>query len=229
MYSDPVSTWGVVALKSAHSAKSRLKEVLCDSDRRELFFIMARTVIIALRDTPTIDRVLVVTACGEVERFATELGAEVLRQSEDHGTAAAFAYAVANLCADAAANQPMRLLMINGDLPLLAPVVLSKLLTQLQTDGGVCVVPDRKRVGTNALLCSPRNAIPPCFGIGSFDRHLSIARERRVAVRILESEALSLDIDGADDLMLLRTHLSKSSGTGDHAELRTWMSERVRC
>ena len=196
------STWAVVALKSPDTAKSRLRPLLGDADRRNLYFIMARKVLNALKATPGIERVLVVTSCAEVDRFAAQLDVQVIRQSVDQGTAAAFSHAVMVLLDVARRKQPQRLLMIAGDLPLVSADAISLLLTQ-SADAAISIVPDRQQVGTNALLCSPPDAIPPCFGEDSFRRHLAAASARGITARVIESPALSLDIDVADDLTLL--------------------------
>jgi 2-phospho-L-lactate guanylyltransferase len=130
----------------------------------------------------------------------------VIHQAEDKGTAAAFAHAVGVLLDTARRRRPRQLLMIAGDLPLVSPALLSTLVRQCAGSDGVSILPDRKRIGTNALFCSPPDAIPPCFGKDSFSRHLSAARERGIPVLVMESEPLSLDIDVAEDLALLRMH-----------------------
>ncbi len=201
------SLWAVVALKSPETAKSRLRRLLSDAERRDLYFIMARKVIGALQATPGIDKVMVVTTGVEVEHFATQLGAEVIRQTRDKGTAAAFAHAVETLAARAPGDRPGSLLMIPGDLPLISVEAMTLLVNQANGRHGISIVPDRKRVGTNALLCSPPNAIPPCFGSASFEKHLAVAAAAGVTVQVHESESLSLDIDVADDLALLGAHL----------------------
>lgn len=89
--------------------------------------------------------------------------------------------------------------MLAGDLPLITAGELSRLIASLDGQNGIAIAPDRWHVGTNALFCSPPNAIPPCFGPGSFQRHLTAARENRVAAHVLDSEALSLDIDTPED------------------------------
>jgi len=202
-------TWSVVALKSPDTAKSRLRALLSETERRALYFFMVRKVLGALRATPGIDRVFVVTACDEVDRFAIRLGVEVIREAQETGTAAAFARAIDAL---AHMGRPARLLMIAGDLPLITPAALSPLVNQSLVTGGVCIVPDRKRSGTNALLCSPWDAVLPCFGADSFRRHLAAARTKDIAVQVFESESLSLDIDVVDDLILLSRLSSFSPG-----------------
>ena len=56
------STWALVPLKSPDRAKSRLAGVLSPVQRTTLFFALAERVIHALRGTPGIDNVVVVTA-----------------------------------------------------------------------------------------------------------------------------------------------------------------------
>jgi 2-phospho-L-lactate/phosphoenolpyruvate guanylyltransferase len=210
----------VVALKSPDGAKSGLRRGLCDSDRRELHFIMARRVLDALKQTPAIGRVFVVPACKQVERFARQLGAEVIHQREGGGTASAFSHEAACVYSAASKPRPARLLMIAGDLPLLSPHELSLLIDRSRGQKEIVIVPDRKRLGTNALLCSPPDAIAPCFGAGSFRRHAAAARQSGVAVRMLESEALSLDIDVVEDLALLRAHLCGVADSAGDCALR---------
>jgi len=162
---------------------------------------MAQRVLRALTAVPAITAVSVVTACEEVGRFAAGMGAAVIHQDEDGGTAAAFAHAVATL---RRGGLPARTLMIAGDLPLIAASDLMSLANRQTVNPGVLIVPDRKRIGTNALLCSPPDAIEPRFGAESFQGHVSAARAAGVPYQVVESPALSLDIDVADDLELLR-------------------------
>lgn len=195
--------WAVVPLKSPDEAKSRLATVLSTVQRRQLFFALAERVIRALHATPGIEVVAVVTASAEVATFARSLHAEVIRHAVDFGTASAFASAVRHL-------QPLhleRLLMIAGDLPLVSPTALQQLIALADTQPGVAsvvIVPDRHGLGTNALLCTPPEVIAPCFGGDSFRQHLRVAELAGVPARVLESEALALDLDVAADLEYLR-------------------------
>ena len=58
--------------------------------------------------------------------------------------------------------------------------------------------------GTNALLCVPPDVLAPCFGEQSFQRHLAAARAANLHARILEIDALALDLDEPADLEELR-------------------------
>lgn len=192
--------WAIVPLKSPQAAKSRLSGVLSADARRSLFFELAQRVIDALHATPGITRVAVVTASEEVEPFARRLGAEVLRQPRDDGTASAFAFAIEQLRPRALD----RVLMIAADLPLVTPASLRRLVAAADAGAAIVLAPDRERVGTNAMLCAPPDAIAPCFGVDSFPRHLAAAEAKGLSAWVLQLDELSLDLDVAADLDHLR-------------------------
>jgi 2-phospho-L-lactate/phosphoenolpyruvate guanylyltransferase len=193
--------WAVVPLKSPDVAKSRLNGALGAAGRRELFFVMARQVIGALLDTSRLEYVAVVTASAEVAGFAQSLGASVIWEEREAGTAAACRAAVA-----AASGRTDSLLMLSGDLPLASAAALEPLVRLAGSSPRVAIVADRRRVGTNALLCAPPDVIPICFGPDSFQRHVA-ACGLGVALEIVESDALSLDIDDEQDLRELQRRL----------------------
>jgi 2-phospho-L-lactate/phosphoenolpyruvate guanylyltransferase len=175
--------------------------------RRQLFFALAERVIRALHATPSIEVVAVVTASSEVTAFAKSLDAEVIRHAADFGTASAFASAVQHL-------QPLkleRLLMIAGDLPLVSSAALEQVVALADPSAGVVVVPDRHRLGTNALLCAPPDVVAPCFGGDSFRLHLQAAQAAGVPAQVLEVEELALDLDVAADFEFLRSQENVSA------------------
>ncbi len=65
---------------------------------------------------------------------------------------------------------------------------------------GMTIVPDRHHRGTNALVCSPADAIRLRFGPDSFAQHLRPAQEPGLLTRVFESGELALDIDEPEDL-----------------------------
>ena len=91
---------------------------------------------------------------------------------------------------------------------------------------GVFIVPDRRRSGTNALLCAPPAIVPPSFGKDSFQRHLAAARSQGLDVRIVESDVLALDIDELEDLDELQ-HRIEADPTLPSAELREMLPRRA--
>ena len=195
--------WAIVPLKSPDTAKSRLAQVLSPEQRRALFFELARRVLTALQETSGISQVAVVTASEEVARFAQGFDAMILREPCDAGTAQAFAAAIAQL-------QPRnldRLLMVAGDLPLIAPRAVEAMI-EAGKGHEVVIAPDRCRVGTNALLCAPPHAIAPCFGADSCQRHLAAAQAAKLRSCVVQIDELALDIDLPADLDHLLQHKS---------------------
>lgn len=200
--------WALVPLKSPERAKTRLSGMLSASQRRRLLFGLATRTIAALQATRDIGAVAVITASAEVADFARALGTRVIMQPSEIGTAEAYTSAIDEL-------RPLglsRLLMIAGDLPLISPRAL-ELLCSPGAGSGVIVVPDRHRLGTNALLCSPPDALAPRFGRDSFRRHLAAARSAGLQTRVLYSETLSLDLDAPEDFEELRRRCADTADT----------------
>lgn len=187
--------WAVVPLKNPSLAKSRLAGVLTPEQRRAWFFEMANRALTALGACRGIEGVAVVTADAEVARFAQARGAIVLSETREAGTAQAFASALVQLQPRA----PKGVLMMAGDLPLVSVAAIETLLeAALRYD--VVIAPDRLQRGTNALVCSPPDAIAPAFGADSCARHLAAACQAARTHCCVQIEALALDIDVPADL-----------------------------
>ena len=85
--------------------------------------------------------------------------------------------------------------MAHADLPQ------ARDLTVVRGFGGVTVVPDRRRDGTN-VICIPTDCeFRFAYGPGSFTRHRDEAARIGLALRVLTDDALAWDIDTPDDLM----------------------------
>ena len=195
----PAATWALVPLKAPERAKSRLAGVLNPAQRTRLVLELAEGVITALRATRGIDYVAVVTASPVIAELSRALHARPLLQAADEGMSAALDAGLRELQPHA----PARVLMVPGDLPLISPAALAAFLDGAGRSPGVAIVPDRHHVGTNLLLCSPPDAIAPCFGEHSFERHLAAAGTAGVDARVLDIAELALDLDEPQDLEYL--------------------------
>lgn len=199
----------IVPLKHPVCARARLMESLTAKQRYAMYFTLARRVITALRDTPLVRDTVIVTSSAEVELFAGHLGVRVMHQMRDEGINSACEAAIASSSAAGITDA----LIVPGDLPLVSSESITALLqgAQLQ-DRGVTLVPDRRHVGTNALLCTPADAIRLRFGPNSFAEHLRTAQEHGIPARVFESGELALDIDEPEDLDAWRGYDSHRSG-----------------
>jgi 2-phospho-L-lactate guanylyltransferase len=187
----------IVPLKHPACARRRLLEALTPKQRHSMYFTLARRIITALRGVPLVQDTLIVTSSAEVEMFAGHMGVRVMHRLRDEGINAACEAAIA---ASAAAGVGSALI-VPGDLPLVTSESLLALLQSARLDErGVTLVPDRRHLGTNALVCTPADAIRLSFGPNSFAEHLRTARAHGLEVRIFESGELALDIDEPEDL-----------------------------
>ncbi len=186
-----------VPLKHPAFARQRLLEALTAKQRHSMFFTLARRVITALRGVPLVHDILIVTSSAEVEMFAGHIGVRVMHQSRDEGINIACEAAIAASAATGVTNA----LIVPGDLALVTSESLTALLQSARlTERGVTLVPDRRHVSTNALVCTPADAIRLRFGPNSFAEHLRTAQAHGLEVRVFESGELALDIDDPEDL-----------------------------
>lgn len=220
-----MTTFAIVPVKRFRAAKQRLDDDLSAGTRRALTEAMVTDVLVALRRSERVDRVVVVTAEPAAEALGRGYGADVIEEREDHGHSEAALLGIA----DAVERGADRVLLVPGDCPALRPQEVDALLATGPAPGGgpdIVVVPDRHGTGTNALVLSPPGAMAPSFGPGSRARHEQAARAAGVEPRIVEAPSLMLDIDTGEDLDALRDVLD--AGTGGAAHTRGMLNRLAR-
>jgi 2-phospho-L-lactate guanylyltransferase len=195
-------TAAILPVKRFTRAKQRLGTSVADPLREDLARAMVGDVLVALGETTSIERTIVVTGEHSVAAAAGYLGALVVQDTAEENQNAAVALGVER----ALAERFERVLCVPGDCPALSPAELDSLLAGAAP--GVAIVPDRHGTGTNGLLLTPPDAIPPSFGPGSCERHLALAREAGAVCRIERPASLLLDVDTGADLAALRERLS---------------------
>jgi 2-phospho-L-lactate/phosphoenolpyruvate guanylyltransferase len=187
-------TFAVLPIKSFGRAKQRLRGAL--AERPRLAEAMAADVLDVLSAVADLERILVVTAEPLAAQAATAAGAQVVDDPREAGQSAAAALGV-EAARRAGAE---RALLVPGDCPALDPAELGALLA---SRAPVVIVPDRHGTGTNALLLTPPDRMPPAFGPGSCARHLQLARDAGAEVEITQVRSLGLDVDTPADLAAL--------------------------
>jgi 2-phospho-L-lactate guanylyltransferase len=200
-------TLAILPVKTFSHAKQRLRRGLSDDTREALVEAMLADVLGALR-LSAIDRVLVITAGEAPRRIAEAHGAQVLADEEaGHNAAAGLGIG------QALGRAYDRALLVPGDCPALDPAEVDDLLSRPAPIPSVLVVPDRHGTGTNALLLTPPDSIPPSFGPGSCQRHLELARARGVAAEVVNVPSLALDVDTPEDLEALASLSTRAQRT----------------
>jgi 2-phospho-L-lactate guanylyltransferase len=205
-------TAAILPVKRFAWAKQRLGESVADPLRLALAQAMVADVLLALSQTASIERTIVITREQSVAVAADELGAIVVDDVADSGQSAAVQLGVRRALAEGIE----RVLCVPGDCPALDPAELDALLSteaaEPRGERAVVIVPDRHGTGTNGLLLTPPDAIAPSFGPGSCERHRALALEAGIQASVERPRSLLLDIDTGADLVELRARLASLDG-----------------
>jgi 2-phospho-L-lactate/phosphoenolpyruvate guanylyltransferase len=191
-------TCAIVPVKALEQAKRRLSSVLSDAARQQLVLAMLEDVLAALAGVESIDWTVVVTGDQRVAALAQSRGASVLPEP-----GAGLNAAVASAVAYASSRAACQALVLPADVPLTTSGELRSLVQSRGAQPGITLAPSHDSNGTNGLLLMPPHAVAPCYGPGSYLRHLSQAMARRVDVNVVHLEGLARDIDEPHDLARL--------------------------
>ncbi|MDA1075911.1 MAG: 2-phospho-L-lactate guanylyltransferase [Proteobacteria bacterium] len=189
--------WAIVPIKSFDSVKKRLASALTPEERRLLMLAMARDVLTALSRSQHLSGTLIVSRAPEADALAQTFGTERFAESPDATLPGALTQAATYL---RESRNATGVFIIPADVPLVTATEIDEILQKHQR---VSIVPDTDHIGTNALVCSPPDAIPYTFDGTSFKPHLKAARDAGLDPSIVEARGLSLDIDVPDDLLEL--------------------------
>ena len=191
--------WAVVPVKPLALAKQRLVPLLSAGERSALAEAMLRDVLAALAGHPQLGGILVVSSDPFAQALARAAGAVVL----DDGPAAGLLPALRRAARTLSDAGRQSMLVLPADLPGLTGGDLAQLV---QAHGrhrgarGATLVAASHDGGTNALACSPPDALPLCYGPDSFRQHVLAARALGLGPRLLSLPRLARDIDCPADL-----------------------------
>jgi len=191
--------WAVLPVKDLRDAKQRLAGVLAGPEREALFRAMLEDVLDAIASSRTLSGLLVVTRDAAARALVSAYGAEILAEDENAGQTAAVAAGIAALAARGVGTT----MTIPGDVPLATGAEIDAVLAAHAAAPAVTIAPAHDRLGSNAIVCSPPEAMPLRFGDASFEPHVARARSLGIEPRIVERPGLGLDIDHPHDLAAL--------------------------
>lgn len=184
---------GVVPLKAIPAAKTRLSGRFGADERAVLLRRTFGRVVAALVDSGVVHRVVVVVGDDLGLAWAQDEGVDVAVQPGSvRGLNAALAWVDGQLGEEAT-------LVLPADLPLVRGEDLRELVADLPAGPAVVVAPTADG-GTGALLRRPGGVVAPAYGVGSAERHLSLARAAGAAAVRRDLPGLALDLDRPEDV-----------------------------
>jgi 2-phospho-L-lactate guanylyltransferase len=189
--------WAVVPVKERGLAKERLAPVLGPQMRQALALAMLEDVLAALTATPGIPGILVVTVDPEASHLAARYGTRLVETGARNGHTGAVAAAARLLAAEGRAG----MLTVPGDIPLVTPAELAELVAAHPPAPSFTIAPSHDELGSNAIACSPPDAVPLRFGENSFYPHLRAAEAHGIKPNVLHLPGIALDIDNPEDVV----------------------------
>lgn len=187
--------WALVPVKRFDQAKSRLADVLPVEARASLAAAMLGDVLELLAEVNGIVGTLVVTADPAAAALATEQGAEVLSDCHESGINEAVVQGLRSLTRRGAGGA----LVVPADVPFATPGEIAAVLHGLAGQEAV-LVPATRDGGTNVFAIAPAHRLTPCFGPGSFVRHVAAAASAGLTPAVLRLPGIGHDIDVPADL-----------------------------
>jgi 2-phospho-L-lactate guanylyltransferase len=188
--------WAVVPVKETDDAKQRLAPLLTPAERRELAVAMMEDVLQVLASVTAFAGIIVVTIDGRAAQFARRIGARVLTDGARDGHTGAVAAAVRLLVRERGAG----MITLPGDIPRITLDEVAAVLAAHRPAPSFTIVPAHDDRGSNAVLCSPPDAVPLRFGDDSFFPHLDAARKRGIEPTVVRLPGIAMDIDHPADL-----------------------------
>ena len=195
--------WAIVPIKHLDAGKQRLADVLDGCARHTLSRAMAEDVLSALAEVRDLDGILVVTGDQEVEELAEEYGALVLDDIGYRDLNTAVRGGIEYVTAMGTGG----VMIVHADAPLANRNEFELVLAAHRGESGkgpcATIVPARDEGGTNCLAMSPPDALPLCYGEGSYRKHLAAAEARDITCRTVKLPGIGLDVDTRADLEAL--------------------------
>ena len=196
--------WLIVPVKPFALGKSRLAPLLSAEERSTLARDLLMQTLKTVAAVKQLGGIIAISRDESALALARRCGASTLVETASPVQAAVDPEAGLNHALRQARHVAVErgadaVLVLPADLPLLTPHDVEALI-QLGADQNPCVVlAGSGDGGTNALLVRPPHVIDFAYGPQSLQRHKARAKAAGVAVHLLNSTGLALDLDSPED------------------------------
>jgi 2-phospho-L-lactate/phosphoenolpyruvate guanylyltransferase len=189
--------FAIVPVKSFENAKSRFGSFLNTHERIRLSGMLLERTISTLKKTPSIQKILLVSADNRIKGIASNYGVTFLEEIKEAGVNSAVTLAD-EFCISARADAS---LVLPTDLPLIVPEDIDiTCKSVLDEEDCVILCPSYKFDGSNVLLRKPCNIIRTSYDKESYPNHVLAGISSNVKTRVLFLDRLMIDIDTVNDI-----------------------------
>jgi len=195
----------IVPVNVLRGSKTRLAKQLDAPSRARLSKAMLLDVLHALLKVRRISRITIVSADFAVRRIIAPTRVHFLWEGKSKGLNKSVRLAMR----DANRRKFSAALVVPSDIPLVTASEITRFLRSSDRYP-VAITPSKDQEGTNALLLRPPGIIEPAFGKNSFRKHVSLAKQNCLQVRVTKSAGIASDVDDAADLAGLKRILLRN-------------------
>jgi 2-phospho-L-lactate/phosphoenolpyruvate guanylyltransferase len=189
----------VIPMKSLHSAKSRLSNILTAQQRKNLAMYLLDATIKELKKSNFITEIIIVSNDKALKQYTCINNLKYIKDS-DEGVNQAVILAD-KYCID---NGIDANIVIPQDLPFISAKEIDEICT-ISNKYHKCIIicPSKRFDGTNVLFRKPPDVIKTHYDNNSYLNHLKEAYKFKIPIESLDILKLRFDLDTKEDLLEL--------------------------
>lgn len=189
----------VIPMKSLHSAKSRLSNILTAQQRKNLAMYLLDATIKEIKKSCIISEIIIVSNDKTVKNYSCLNNLKFIKDSEEGVNKAVIL--ADNYCIDNGINANI---VIPHDLPFISAKEIDKICT-MSNKYHKCIIicPSKRFDGTNILFRKPPDVIKTHYDDNSYMNHLKEAYKFKIPIESLDIVKLRFDLDTKEDLLEL--------------------------
>lgn len=189
----------VIPMKSLHSAKSRLSNILTAQQRKNLVMYLLDATIKELKKSNFISEIIIVSNDKALKQYSCINNLKFIKDS-DEGVNQAVILAD-KYCIDNGINANI---VIPQDLPFISAKEIDEICT-ISNKYHKCIIicPSKRFDGTNVLFRKPPDVIKTHYDNNSYMNHLKEAYKFKIPIESLDIVKLRFDLDTKEDLLEL--------------------------
>ena len=189
----------VIPMKSLHSAKSRLSNILTAQQRKNLAMYLLDATIKEIKKSCIISEIIIVSNDKAVKNYSCLNNLKFIKDSEEGVNKAVIL--ADNYCNDNGINANI---VIPHDLPFISAKEIDEICT-MSNKYHKCIIicPSKRFDGTNILFRKPPDVIKTHYDDNSYMNHLKEAYKFKIPIESLDIVKLRFDLDTKEDLLEL--------------------------